>query len=186
VQVSKSQIYRQQAKSAPWISAHDLAEQGLAPELVDWLTFEGLLTPRLRLACSDPVTLELLRQEPLNAGSEGHDWLREIALYTGGLRLVYALSWFPAAVMNRNPWIHSLEARPLGDAMLQHGYVTRSAFDFRCTVPGDPRYERAIQGYPERPASLWARRSYLPLQGGSALVEEVFLPSVFRSPVCQD
>jgi len=184
--VSNPQIDHQQDKPAPWIGGRELVSQGLPPALVEWLTFEGLLTPRLRQAFRSPVTLEVLRQEPVNGGPEGHDWLREVALSSDGLRLVYALSWFPAAVMRCNPWLHSLEAKPLGDALLQHGDVSRSSFEFRATCTGDPRYERAIQGYPERPTSLWARRSYFSLQGGNALVEEVFLPSVYRSASCPD
>lgn len=186
VQLNNLQIDRQQQSPEPWIGAREMAELGLAPALLEWLTFGGLLTPRLRQARCSPVTLEVLRQEPILGGPEGHDLLREVALSCDGLRLVYALSWFPASVMRCNPWLHSLQAKPLGDALFQHGDVSRSAFEFRPTSAGDPRYERAIQGYPERPATLWARRSYFSLEGGRALVEEVFLPSVYRSPGCQD
>ena len=171
---------QQHAAPLPWLRGTELLAQALKPGLVQWLTYEGLLTPRLREAFSNPVDLELLRQEPVNTGPDGHGWLREVSLSSQGLRLVYALSWFPSAVMLRHPWLRELDARPLGDALAQRAHTRRSAFEFRATTPGDPRYERAIQGYPERPATLWARRSRFNLPGGDVLVEEVFLPSLYR------
>jgi len=178
--VSNPLSIEQQAAAPAWMRVAELRGQGLEPGLVHWLTYEGLLTPRLREACSEPVDLELLRQEPVNAGADGHDWLREVSLSRQGLRLVYALSWFPSAVMLQHPWLRELDARPLGDALAERGHTRRSDFEFRATAPGDPRYERAVQGYPERPATLWARRSHFNLPGGDVLVEEVFLPSVYR------
>ncbi|MCJ7556314.1 MAG: chorismate lyase [Gammaproteobacteria bacterium] len=151
------------------------------PEVMEWLTFEGLLTPRLRTNNRLPVSLEVLREEPVGRAGKDTDWLREVALSVGDERLIYALSWFPAEVLTLYPWLQTLAQKPLGDALSALPDVSRSKFEFMPIAAGQPRYERAVQGCGSRPPVLWARRSRFHLKGGSVLVEEIFLPGVFRN-----
>ena len=169
------------AGGTSWLDAEHLAQLNPHPGVMEWLTFEGMLTQRLRMNNTLPVSLEVLREEPVGSNGKDADWLREVALSVGDERLVYALSWFPAAVVTRNPWLQTLAQKPLGDALSALPDVSRSKFEFMATQPGQPRYERAMQGCGSRPPVLWARRSRFHMQGGSVLVEEIFLPGVFRS-----
>lgn len=184
--MSNSHTQTTPTDSKPWLD--ESALQALHPEedVLDWLTFEGLLTPRLRLHCAVPVSLEVLREEPIARQGEDTDLLREVALSAGGERLVYALSWFPAEVISRNPWLKTLAQKPLGDALCSLPNVSRSNFEFQHILAGEPRYQRAVETLDEPPPGLWARRSRFNLEGGSVLVEEVFLPGVFAGTTCPD
>jgi chorismate-pyruvate lyase len=178
---SYPQVQDTPAGGTAWLDEEQLAALAPGPVVLEWLTFEGLLTPRLRRNNAHPVSLEVLREEPVGQTDTGADWLREVALSAGDERLIYALSWFPAAVVSHNTWLQTLARKPLGDALSAMPQVARSKFEFMALHPGQPRYERAVQGCGSRPQVLWARRSHFQLAGGSALVEEVFLPGVFRS-----
>ena len=182
--MSNPQSQNTPAKAKPWLDAGGLEALNPEPEVLDWLTFEGLLTPRLRLHSAHPVSLQVLREEPVARKDEGTDLLREVALSAGGERLVYALSWYPAEVISRNPWLKTLAQKPLGDALCSLPNVSRSDFEFQHILAGEPRYERAVETSVERPSGLWARRSRFNLEGGSVLVEEVFLPGVFSGKAC--
>lgn len=173
-----------QTDRASWLGIDGL--QALHPEAVvmEWLTYEGLLTPRLRRHNAMPVVLEVLKEAPVTENNPGTDWFREVALSAGGQRLIYAMSWFPAQVIAHNPWLRTLADRPLGDALSDAAQVSRSEFEFTSVTPGQTRYERAVQGSDLRPAALWARRSRFQLEGGSVLVEEVFLPHVYEGRPC--
>lgn len=179
--VSNPQIRSTPAGGTSWLDAEQLAQLNPGPGVMEWLTFEGLLTPRLRKNNTLPVSLEVLREEPVGNTGKDTDWLREVALSAGDERLVYALSWFPAEVVTLHPWLQTLAEKPLGDALSALPDVSRSKFEFMAIQPGQPRYERAVQGCSLPPLILWARRSRFHLQGGSVLVEEIFLPGVFRS-----
>lgn len=182
--MSYSHIQNTPTDSKAWLDERAL--QALSPDqdVLDWLTFEGLLTPRLRSHSAVPVTLEVLREEPVARDGKDTDLLREVALSAGGQRLVYALSWFPAEVISRNPWLKTLAQKPLGDALCSLPNVSRSNFEFQHILAGEPRYERAVEASDMRPPGLWARRSRFHLEGGSVLVEEVFLPGVFAGTTC--
>lgn len=184
--MSISQTQSRHTDQATWLGIEGL--EALHPEAVvmEWLTYEGLLTPRLRRHNAMPVVLQVLREAPVAGDSPGTDWFREVALSAGGRRLVYAMSWFPARVIEHNPWLRTLADRPLGDALSDAAQVARSGFEFTSVTPGQDRYERAVQGSDQRPAALWARRSRFQLEGGSVLVEEVFLPHVYEGRPCHN
>jgi chorismate-pyruvate lyase len=179
--VSQPQVRNTAPGSTSWLDEAQLAALEPGPVVLEWLTFEGLLTPRLRRNNTLPISLQVLREEPVGQTDSGADWLREVALSAGEERLIYALSWFPAAVITHNAWLQTLASKPLGDALSAMPDVARSKFEFMPLHPGQPRYERAVQGCGARPDILWARRSHFHLLGGKALVEEVFLPGIFRS-----
>lgn len=182
--MSNSHTQNTPTDSKSWLDERGLEALNPGQEILDWLTFDGLLTPRLRLHSAVPVNLVVLREEPVARRGKDTDLLREVALSAGGERLVYALSWFPAQVISRNPWLKTLAQKPLGDALCSLPNVSRSNFEFQHILAGEPRYERAVETSDERPSGLWARRSRFNLEGGSVLVEEVFLPGVFAGPSC--
>lgn len=182
--VSNSHSQNTPTDSRPWLDECGLEALNPGRDVLDWLTFDGLLTPRLRLHSAVPVSLAVLREEPIARHGNDTDLLREVALSAGGERLVYALSWFPAQVISRNPWLKTLAQKPLGDALCSLPNVSRSNFEFQHILAGEPRYERAVEASDERPSGLWARRSRFNLEGGSVLVEEVFLPGVFAGTTC--
>jgi len=182
--VSNSHSQNTSTDSKSWLDKGGLEALNPEQDVLDWLTFEGLLTPRLRLHSAVPVSLEVLREEPVARQGNDTDLLREVALSAGGERLIYALSWFPAGVISRNPWLKTLAQKPLGDALCSLPDVSRSKFEFQHIQAGEPRYERAVETLEQRPPGLWARRSRFNLEGGSVLVEEVFLPGVFAGTTC--
>jgi len=152
--VSNSHTRNTPTDSTSWLDEGELAALNPDQDVLDWLTFEGLLTPRLRLHSAVPVSLEVLREEPIARRGENTDLLREVALSAGGERLVYALSWFPAEVISRNPWLKTLAQKPLGDALCSLPNVSRSNFEFQHILAGEPRYERAVETSDERPSGL--------------------------------
>lgn len=179
--MNNPQIQNTPSGGTPWLDAEQLTQLNPDSAVMEWLSFEGLLTPRLRKNNKLPVSLEVLREESVGRSGESTDWLREVVLSVGDERLIYALSWFPAEVVTRNPWLQTLAQKPLGDALSALPDVSRSEFEYMAIQAGQPRYERALQGCGSRPPILWARRSRFHLEGGSVLVEEIFLPGVFRS-----
>lgn len=150
-----------------------------------WLREPGLLTERLRALCDGCPGLVVVAQHavtlPADAlpilaveAREGH--CREVELTCDGAAWVFAQTLIPAATMDRHPWLGALGDSALGARLAAVPGIERGPLEFAALAPGHPLYERCLRDCEQRPARLWARRSWFSLAGDRLLVQEVFLP----------
>ncbi|HSN70913.1 MAG TPA: chorismate lyase [Steroidobacteraceae bacterium] len=172
-----------------WLGATELRQRALPDGLCDWLTFEGLLTERLRQQCATGMRLRLIDQQQVIPDPdlrvvldcEPEDALqREIELLAGDVPVVFARTVIPQSTVARHPWLADLGTQPLGETLATVPGVTRGPFEFTCLEPGDELYERIVGPGGRRAMSLWARRSWFALDGHRLAVTEAFLPAVTR------
>jgi chorismate lyase len=154
------------------------------PALLPWLTEPGLLTARVRAACGDAMTLNLLRVAPAPLSRALADRLgvhdrgclhREIELCCGGTRWIYARSVFPDSTVREHPWLAELGGNGLGETLSKVTDVQRDPIEYLELPAGNDLAIAATGGSAVR-GPLWARRKLYRLAGGPILVQEVFLP----------
>lgn len=155
-----------------------LREPGLSPGTLfsDWLTYEGLLTARLKSTCQAGFRLQLLGPGPGLLVDRNDS--RRVVMWCGDHPCVYGESHLPAEALSLVPSLRNLGSDPLGEALRTHQDVSRTPFEFAL-----------LQG-PELPAEvgcaddtpLWARRSSFVIGAVSLPVAEVFLPGIEGLP----
>ena len=163
----------------------DCLERAPAP-LHAWLAEPGLLTARVRRACSDtrfrllrleraPLAVHLARRMSV---ADGSCLLREIEFSCGEERWIFAQSVFPDSTLARYPWLRELGESPLGEALRRVADTVREPLEY-AELPADHELARAAQ--PQGGGSLWARRAVYRLAGAPIIVQEVFLPALVQS-----
>lgn len=155
---------------AEWLSAPAALVPAPHKLLLDWLTEPDLLTGRLKAACPNRFRLEVL---PADASL-----LRAVALCCGDQRCVYAATEAPAATLAAHPWLLSLGAGSLGEALRQRAsghsiHIVRSAFSYAYFAASN-----LPEGLLAANAEAWGRRSQFHLDGAELTVTEVFLPAL--------
>ncbi|MDX1555965.1 MAG: chorismate lyase, partial [Xanthomonadales bacterium] len=142
------------------------------PVLRRWLTYEGLLTVRMKSACGSGFRLQLLERAPGALVDQNPS--RRVILRCQEHACVYAESYLPREVLAVLPGLKNLGGDPLGEALQDRPDVARSAFEY--ALIRSPVLPAEI-GLPNSPP-LWARRSRFVVEGVSLLVAEVFLPAM--------
>lgn len=145
-----------------------------SPALLEWLTFEGLLTVRLKQACPRGFRLELL---PAGSGAGvlvTEARIRQVILWCGENPCVYAESHLPREALALVPSLRRLGGDPLGEALQSHPDVTRGDFEF--VLLHAPRLPAPLEDHAAGPR--WARRSKFRVGGSSLEVAEIFLPGI--------
>jgi len=77
-------------------------------------------------------------------------------------------------------WLRSTEIKPLGDELADRSDVERSDFRFTLIDREDPLFVRSLQRSTETDDALWLRQSVFSIGGSLLLVNEVFLPALWR------
>jgi chorismate--pyruvate lyase len=164
----------QEKQAIDWLqSPHDLDPTPGEP-LLEWLTYEGLLTVRLKKACGGTFRLQVLNDAAGPGLMMREDWIRRVVLWCGSEACVYAESFLPHEALALLPSLRKLGNDPLGETLQSHPGVCRSHFDF--TVLRRPRLPKPLEGVSR--ASLWARRSRFTIGDSSLTVAEAFLPGL--------
>lgn len=171
----------------PWLPANAPGALPGDPGLRGWLQDPGSLTSRLRAACGTGFRLELKGEavEPVPADARGlleggAARTRRVRMFCGENLCVCATTLIPGATLAGEQWLAALGDRPLGDALLEHGGIQRSPFEFTRADPAHPLFTPALEGSDIRPAWVWARRSRFHLAAGPLLIYEIFLPGLTR------
>ena len=153
-----------------WFAAPEATGQTPTPALRSWLTEPGLLTARLRSACTEGFGLEVLEH---SAPADATPAKRRIFLRCGDKACVYAETLIPQSTIDAHPWLAVLGDEPLGERLGMEPGVARSAFRF-CLLSGStlPEELSAADGL------HWARQSDFTLGGQSLTVTEIFLPAI--------
>jgi chorismate lyase len=150
-----------------------------------WLREPGLLTDKLRACCDGHSGLAIVEQAeaPLSGtdavllkASGNAAFVREIELTCDGRPWVFAQTLIPQATLARQQWLLTLGRTALGERLAAIPDLERGPLEFAQLAPGDRLYHRALRDRPDRPALLWARRSWFAIDGDRLLVQEVFLP----------
>ena len=160
------------------------------PRYRPWLLDRGSLTRRIQARCAAFSVRHVRQQYGMAMPSERHmvalkhhsrALLRDVFLYCGETPVVFAHSVLPAASLGGS-WqsLGRLGDRPLGAALFSNPNVHRTPLSFKKLNRRDALYRLACTVLPDKPASLWARRSVFYLQGRPILVTEVFLPGIME------
>lgn len=161
------------------------------PELYrPWLFDDESLTAQLKSSCTAPFRVEVLRQRyaeveddeaiALDIPLRESALLREVHLYCGDIRMVYARSVIPQSTLTGpQAELANLGDRPLGEFLFACPTMQRGPIEVAGFQSGDEVYQRAMAGLPpSSEAEIWGRRSIFRLAGKPLLVAEIFLPAV--------
>ena len=154
-----------------------------------WLYDDDSLTARLRAGCPQPFRMELLRQrytrvqrnEARVLGMPEHRYalLREVYLYCGNVRMVYARSVIPLTTLTGSlRKLALLGSRPLGGFLFASPGMRRGEIELAEFVQGNPIFARATENDQSGLEPIWGRRSVFRLGSKPLLVAEIFLPAV--------
>lgn len=105
--------------------------------------------------------------------------LREVYLYCGNVRMVYARSVIPLTTLTgRQRKLALLGSRPLGGFLFSSPDMRREEMELAEFVQGDPVFARATKDTCVGMEPIWGRRSIFRLVGKPLLVAEIFLPAI--------
>ena len=159
----------------------------LAPGSRDLLTDSGPLTARIERASAAPAGVRLIEQrlgflsreqQALLAAPASSCLVREVVLSGGGRPWVIAQSLIPDHALESHPWLAELGDASLGATLAAVAGVSYGAFEFAPLPAVHPLAARALAGFADAPAMLWARRRWAGLRGRRLLMQEVFLPEL--------
>jgi len=107
--------------------------------------------------------------------------VREVRLLCADVPLVFARTVIPAATLSgRRRRLGRLGSRPLGAVLFADHSMRRGALELACIRPGQRLFDGATRGLAEPPDRIWGRRSLFFLDHQPLLVQEIFLPGVYR------
>lgn len=167
-----------------WRNASQWLRNTWPAALNAWLLGEDSLTRRLRARCAGGgFRVSILREgwgtplaserEALGMAPRTRAWIREVHLWCGAERWVYARTVIPYATLTgKLRRLRHLGTRPLGEVIFADMSMRRGPVAVaRVEMPED-RLNRAA------PATVWGRRSVFWLQRRPLLVCEFFLPQM--------
>ena len=159
--------------STMWLPANALNCYVGDAVLRSWLNTPGLLTQRIREAAGDGFSMHVLREERV-----GVDQVREIDMCCDGRVWMFAHTRIPANTLAAQPWLASIGARTLGEALAGRASLEREEFRFAQCYPDTPLAKRVLEhtGLPAQP--LWVRHSAFRVAGEPFDLYEVFLPGI--------
>lgn len=174
-----------------WQSRGLLRRSSIPAELRTWLYNDTSLTARLVSGCKQPFRVEVLRQRYariqknearlLGMPLRQHALLREVYLYCGRVRVVYARSIIPLKTLTgRQRRLAHLGARPLGGFLFACPSMRRGQVQLANIKADNPVYALATSSTKDTTGQLWGRRSVFRLDGKPLIVAEIFLPAIAK------
>lgn len=174
-----------------WRNRGSLRRSSVPQEMKTWLFNDASLTARLVSNCEQTFRVEVLRQRYarvqrneerlLDMPHRQRALLREVYLYCGAIRMVYARSIIPLSTLTgRQRQLAHLGQRPLGGFLFSCPSMKRGHVQLAEIYPGNPVYNRAMNNLQQTPEALWGRRSVFRLQNKPLIVAEIFLPGIRR------
>jgi chorismate--pyruvate lyase len=174
-----------------WQNRECLRRSFVPSNLRTWLFHDASLTARLVAGCTEKFRVEVLRQRYarvqrneerlLNIPHRQHALLREVYLYCGNVRVVYARSIIPLKTLTgRQRQLAHLGDRPLGGFLFSCPSMERGSVQLAQIAAGSPVYNRAMDTAQQSTEALWGRRSLFRLDNKPLIVAEIFLPGISR------
>jgi len=159
-----------------------------------WLFNDASLTARLVASCPQRFRVEVLKQHYtrvqrnearlLGIPLQQYALLREVYLYCGRVRVVYARSIIPLKTLTgKQRRLAFLGERPLGGFLFSCPSMQRGRVQLASIQSGDPVYARATHAEDASVDQLWGRRSVFRLDGKPLIVAEIFLPAIHQIAV---
>lgn len=164
----------QQVEVTEWLDAPLDAVNPPHPELKAWLTFDGLLSVKLKLACGERFRLQVLDSATGPGLMTAERRIRRVILSCGDIACIYAESHIPLKALALVPKLRSLGNEPLGETLQSQTEARRGPFSY--ALLNSPNLPIQLGGIVDGP--LWARRSSFYLAGSSLTVSEIFLPGI--------
>jgi chorismate--pyruvate lyase len=172
-----------------WRYRSHLRRSGVSDEMQTWLFHDASLTTRLKAGCQHGFRVEVLRQRYarvqineerlLGMPHRQNALLREVYLYCGNVRVVYARSIIPLKTLTgKQRQLAYLGERPLGGFLFSCPSMQRGQVQLAQIPAGNPVYNRAMDSQPQQADNLWGRRSVFRLDGKPLIVAEIFLPAI--------
>jgi len=172
-------------------SWHQPQRRLMPAELASWLTDKGSLTRQLKKHSRDGFSVDLLgnswikplTDESLSLRIPSYElsYQREVRLMDGEQAMVYARTIVPRTTyMSMQHRFNQLGNKPLGELLFTDATVSRGPIEIACLKPSQWLYEMALLAEDARPDKLWGRRSHFYIAGKALLVNEIFLPALYR------
>lgn len=171
-----------------WLTGEALTDAAGTVKL-DWLSETGWMTQRLRQLCGPAFRFDVIGLGSIQLGSQEQEMLnttetdgvcREIEFSLETEPLLFAQVVLTRRTAGRIKWLQSNEIRPLGDELAARSDVERSDFRFSLIDCEDPLYVRSLHRSAESADALWLRQSVFSIGDSLLLVNEVFLPALWR------
>ncbi len=172
-----------------WQPRQQLRHTQIPQEWQSWLYNDESLTARLKGACDESFRVEVLEQryesiEPDEADAmsippDEEALLREVYLYCGEQRMVYARSVIPTSTLTGpEKQLENLGDQPLGAFLFNYPGMRRDEIELASFDQQDTIFKRATDGLTIDVDDIWGRRSVFWLGTKPLLVAEIFLPAV--------
>ena len=179
-----------------WRYRNRIRKANVPMSMQTWLYNDASLTARLVSGCQQGFRVEVLRQRYarvqrnearlLEVPPRQYALLREVYLYCGNIRLVYARSIIPMKTLTgRQRQLAYLGERPLGGFLFACPSMQRGQVQLAAIPTGSPVYDRAVQDRDIQADCLWGRRSVFRLEDKPLIVAEIFLPAITDVTVTQ-
>jgi chorismate--pyruvate lyase len=172
-----------------WRNRISLPRSSVPSDMRTWLFDDTSLTARLVSDCKGVFRVEVLRQRYVRAQRNEellldmrhrqYALLREVYLYCGDIRVVYARSVIPLSTLTgKQRQLAHLGARPLGGFLFSCPSMERGQVQLAEIYRGNTVYNRAMDNLQQSAVILWGRRSVFRLQNKPLIVAEIFLPGI--------
>lgn len=165
-----------------WLATPDWPGHQPEASLRQWLTGGGWLTARLKQLSPAGFRVEVLPDarglahslaDSLTENAVGTT-LRRVVIWCDNKACIYAETAIPRATSRAHPWLDTLGAEPLGQALENRADVSRSPFEY-ALVTSTALPDNISVAATE---SFWARRSIFSIGKETITVAEVFLPGI--------
>lgn len=203
-----------------WQTLTEASADRLVHSVRPWMMLSSSMTLKLGEKTGQTVTVGVLRHEPGRLHPDEHSALcahthermgmgmgmgmvREVSLYSGGIRLLAARTVFLSKRLQKHAGLRSLGQKPLGELLFPKGQpAVWTQRDYARIGPSAPLYALVRPTHPAHPmasigpsstrslssltsssdrrhlCACWARRSLFWLAGEPLLVTELFLPAL--------
>jgi chorismate--pyruvate lyase len=175
-----------------WMTWRPQRFAGLSPEIESWLLDEGSLTRKVVMACGEGAfRVRVLHQgwgrpsynesQVLGQRRSKAALIREVELLCNDQPLVFARTLIPATSLKGSARrLTLLGDKPLGAVLFSDSSIRRGITQYARLQPRHPLFAAATDHLPQPPTELWGRRTLFYISGRPLLVNEIFLPTLFR------
>jgi chorismate--pyruvate lyase len=154
-----------------------------------WLSDPGSFMERLKRHNVNDARITVLNEgwclplsderELLGIKDRAFAWVREVAILTGNMTLMFARTVIPRETLTgKERQLQDLKTRSLGSILFKHPVWERTEFDFFNIESNTMWHEKINKEIADTPDCLWARRSLFFLHKKTVLLTEVFFPEI--------
>jgi chorismate--pyruvate lyase len=174
-----------------WLPAERLGQLDIEGRMRPWLIGKGLLSVRMKDACGEKFSANLVDQWTglLSADHKGclkvgdsAALFRDEELSCAGHVWVFSQTVVPDSTLCVHPWLGELGDSPVGEILGDLSAIERSSYEYAWLPIAHPLTARALRDTDLSPPGLWARRTKVLLRGLPLLSQEAFLPAMGRIP----